>query len=187
MLFVLSAPSGSGKSTIARNILQQFDGLTFSVSATTRAQRPRETDGKDYVFLSRQEFEQRIADGDLIEWEEIYGNLYGTLKSDVDRVLSAHGHLLFDIDVKGALSIKRLYGDRAVLIFIRPPNLDVLRERLTRRGTDSAEVIERRMQRAEWELAQGAAFDFDVLNDDLARSVPEVAEIVRTHIQRNHE
>jgi len=187
MLFVLSAPSGSGKSTIARRILRQFDGLSFSVSATTRARRPKETDGKDYVFLSREDFEQRIADGDLIEWEEIYGNLYGTLKSDVDRVLAAQGNLLFDIDVKGALALKTLYGEQAVLIFIRPPNLDVLRARLAARGTDDADVIERRMQRAEWELAQAVEFDFDVLNDDLNRSVPEVAEIVRTHLRRNHE
>ena len=137
MLFVLSAPSGSGKSTIARSILQQFDGLAFSVSATTRARRPKETDGKDYFFLSREEFERRIAENGLIEWEEIYGNLYGTLKTEVDRVLADGGHLLFDIDVKGALSIKKRYGARAVLIFIRPPSMDVLRERLVRRGTDS--------------------------------------------------
>lgn len=187
MLFVLSAPSGSGKSTIARSILQQFDGLAFSVSATTRARRPKETDGKDYFFLSREEFERRIAENGLIEWEEIYGNLYGTLKTEVDRVLADGGHLLFDIDVKGALSIKKRYGARAVLIFIRPPSMDVLRERLVRRGTDSDEVIERRMQRAEWELAQSGSFDHEVINDDLARSVPEVAGIVRTHMQGNQD
>ncbi len=185
MLFVLSAPSGSGKTTIARRMLQQFPSLQFSVSATTRTQRPREVNGKDYFFLSREEFERRAAQGGLIEWEEIYGNLYGTLKSEVDRVLREGGHLLFDIDVKGALSIKRLYGDAAVLIFIRPPSMDVLRERLEHRGTDSAEVVDRRMQRAAWELDQAPLFDHVVLNDDLARSVPEVAGIVTTHMDRN--
>jgi guanylate kinase len=185
MLFALSAPSGAGKTTIARRILRQFPSLQFSVSATTRAKRPREVHGKDYFFLSREEFERRVADGGLVEWEEIYGNLYGTLKSEIDRVLGDGGHMLFDIDVKGALSIKRLYGDDAVLIFIRPPGIDVLRERLERRGTDGSEVIDRRMQRSAWELEQAPLFDFVVLNDDLGRSVPEVAGIVATVMDRN--
>jgi len=185
MLFVLSAPSGAGKTTIARSILRQFPAMQFSVSATTRAQRPRETNGKDYFFLSREEFERRVAEGGLVEWEEIYGNLYGTLKSEIDRVLENGGHMLFDIDVKGALSIKRLYGETAVLIFIRPPSMDVLRERLERRGTDSAEVIDRRMQRSAWELEQAPLFDHVVLNDDLQRSIPEVADIVTIHMHRH--
>lgn len=184
MLFALSAPSGAGKTTIARSILRQFPQLRFSVSATTRTQRPREVDGKDYFFLTREEFERRIDDGGLVEWEEIYGNLYGTLRSEVDRVLTGGGHMLFDIDVKGALSIKRIYGDDAVTIFILPPGIDVLRERLERRGTDSAEVIDRRMQRAAWELEQAPLFDRTVLNDDLARSIPEVAEIVVSYMNR---
>ncbi|MFZ1730082.1 MAG: guanylate kinase [Bacteroidota bacterium] len=185
MLFALSAPSGAGKTTIARRMLRQFPSLKFSVSATTRAQRPREEHGKDYFFLSREEFEHRVADGDLVEWEEIYGNLYGTLKSEIDRVLDDGGHMLFDIDVKGALSIKRLYGEAAVLIFIHPPSIDVLRERLERRGTDSAEVIDRRMERSAWELKQAELFDFVILNEDLGRSVPEVAGIVATQMNRN--
>lgn len=185
MLFVLSAPSGAGKTTIARSILRQFPSLRFSVSATTRPRRPRETDGKDYFFLSRDEFEARVADGGLVEWEEIYGNLYGTLKSEVDRVLEDGSHMLFDIDVKGALSIKRLYGDAAVTIFILPPSLDVLRQRLEHRGTDSEEVVDRRMQRSAWELEQAPLFDHTVLNDDLARSIPEVAGVVASHMNRN--
>lgn len=184
MLFVLSAPSGAGKTTIARSILREFPELRFSVSATTRGRRPRETDGKDYFFLSRDEFEARVAAGGLVEWEEIYGNLYGTLKSEVDRVLEDGGHMLFDIDVKGALSIKRLYGDAAVTVFILPPSLEVLRQRLEHRGTDDAEVIERRMQRSAWELEQAPLFDHAVLNDDLARSIPEVAAIVASHMNR---
>lgn len=185
MLFALSAPSGAGKTTIARRMLRQFPSLQFSVSATTRAQRPREEHGKDYFFLTREEFEGHVAEGGLVEWEEIYGNLYGTLKSEIDRVLAGGGHMLFDIDVKGALSIKRLYGEEAVLIFIRPPSLDVLRERLERRGTDNAEVIDRRMQRSAWELEQAGLFDYTVLNEDLARSVPEVAGIISAQMNRN--
>jgi guanylate kinase len=184
MLFVLSAPSGAGKTTIARNVLRRFPELRFSVSATAHVQRPRETDGKDYFFLTREQFEQRAADGGLVEWEEIYGNLYGTLKSEVDRVLEEDAHMLFDIDVKGALSIKRLYGADALTIFIRPPSIDVLRERLEKRGTDTAEVIDRRMQRSAWELEQAPLFDHTVLNDDLARSIPEVAGIVASHMNR---
>lgn len=185
MLFVLSAPSGSGKTTIARSILEQFDQLSFSVSATTRKKRPKETDGKDYFFLARTEFDRRIDAGGLVEWEEIYGNLYGTLKSEVDRVLDANAHLLFDIDVKGALSVKNIYGDKAVLIFIKPPSLDVLRERLERRGTDSTDVIDRRMQRSAWELEQAEHFDHVVVNDDLSSSIPAVAALITTYL--NHE
>lgn len=184
MLFALSAPSGAGKTTIARSVLRAFPELRFSVSATTRPQRPKERDGRDYFFLTREEFETRVAAGGLVEWEEIYGNFYGTLKSEVDRVLHGGGHMLFDIDVKGALSIKRLYGADAVTIFILPPSLDVLRERLERRGTDSAEVIDRRMQRSAWELEQAVQFDHTVLNDDLARSIPEVSGIIAGYMNR---
>ena len=182
MLFALSAPSGAGKTTIARNILREFPALRFSVSATTRARRPREVEGTDYFFLTREDFESRIAAGGLVEWEEIYGNLYGTLRSEIDRVRTAGGHMLFDIDVKGALSIKRLYGDEAVTIFIQPPSLAALRQRLTHRGTDNADVIERRMQRAAWELDQATQFDHVVLNDDLARSIPAVATLIAPHL-----
>jgi guanylate kinase len=182
MLFVLSAPSGSGKTTIARSVLQQFNQVSFSVSATTRGQRPREIDGKDYFFLTREGFEQRVREGGLVEWEEIYGNLYGTLRSEIDRVLAVNGHLLFDIDVKGALSIKKLYGEQAVLIFIQPPNLKVLRERLEHRGTDSEEVIDRRMKRSEWELEQVGLFDHVVVNEDLTYSVPTVAALMKTYL-----
>ncbi|MDX9760007.1 MAG: guanylate kinase [Bacteroidota bacterium] len=182
MLFALSAPSGAGKTTIARNILRQFPALRFSISATTRTRRPREVEGKDYFFLTREDFESRIAAGGLVEWEEIYGNLYGTLRSEIDRVRAEAGHMLFDIDVKGALSIKRLYGDEAVTIFIQPPSLAALRQRLEHRGTDDADVIARRMQRAAWELDQARQFDHIVLNDDLARSIPAVADLITPHL-----
>ncbi len=184
MLFVLSAPSGAGKTTIARNILERFPAMRFSVSATTRERRPREVDGKDYFFLTRSEFERRMADDGLVEWEEIYGNLYGTLRSQVDEALLEGEHMLFDIDVKGALAIKNLYGGRAVLIFIMPPSLDILRKRLEHRGTDSAEVVERRMRRSAWELEQASLFDHVVINDDLARSIPEVEALIETQLKK---
>ncbi len=182
MLFVLSAPSGAGKTTIARSVLARFPQLRFSVSATTRVRRPKEVDGVDYFFLTRERFEQLVAEGGLVEWEEIYGQLYGTPRSQIDGAIERGQHMLFDIDVKGALSLKRLYADQALLIFIQPPSLDVLRQRLEHRGTDSAEVVETRMRRAAWEMEQAVHFDRIVVNDDLARSIPEVEGLIEAHI-----
>lgn len=184
MLFVLSAPSGAGKTTIARNMLRRFPSLRFSVSATTRDKRPGEEEGIDYVFLSRADFEKRIGENGLVEWEEIYGNLYGTLTAEVENAMATGGHMLLDIDVKGALSVKERYGDASVLIFIRPPGLDVLRARLEARGTDTRDVIDRRIERAAWELDQAPLFDHVVLNDDLYRAVQEVTGIIETHVHR---
>jgi guanylate kinase len=183
MLFVLSAPSGAGKSTIAREIMRLFPSIKFSVSATTRARRQKEMEGRDYFFLTHEQFKSRIEAGDLIEWEEVFGNYYGTLKSQVDAAIAAGHHMIFDIDVKGGLSIKRIYGDLAVLIFIKPPGMDVLRERLERRGSDDAAGIETRLARANWELEQAPGFDYVVVNDDLKRSVPEVASIITDRLE----
>ena len=182
MLFVLSPPSGAGKTTIARSVLARFPQLRFSVSATTRARRPKEVDGVDYFFLTRERFEQLVAEGGLVEWEEIYGQLYGTPRSQIDGAIERGQHMLFDIDVKGALSLKRLYADQALLIFIQPPSLDVLRQRLEHRGTDRAEVVVTRMRRAAWEMEQAVHFDRIVVNDDLARSIPEVEGLIEAHI-----
>ena len=178
MLFVISAPSGAGKSTIAHAMLSAFPELVFSVSATTRTRRAGEREGVDYWFLTMGEFRDRIARGDFVEWEEIYGNLYGTLKTEVDSRLARGEHVLFDIDVKGALSIKKHYPAESVLIFIRPPDLETLRERLRRRGSDAPEIIEQRMSRAGMELACADQFDHRVINDVLARSIPAVAAII---------
>lgn len=181
-LFVLSAPSGSGKTTIAKSVLATFPSMSFSVSATTRPQRPGEQHGKDYFFLSKAEFEAKRDAGELVEWEVVFLNLYGTLRSEVDRALRSGEHMMFDVDVKGALSIKSAYPTDAVLIFIRPPSLDELKRRLTDRKTEDAQTIERRLARAEMELAEGAKFDHTVINDDLARATEEVCSIVRTYI-----
>jgi guanylate kinase len=182
ILVVLSAPSGSGKTSIAKEILRRNPTLAFSVSATTRARREGEIDGKDYFFLSREEFERRVQAGAFVEWEEIYGNLYGTLRSEVDAALQAGRHLLFDLDVKGALSVKQAYPE-ALLLFIRPPSIEILRTRLLNRHTESAETIERRMARVPMELACADAFDRQVVNDDLGRATDEVHQSVSQHIQ----
>ncbi len=181
-LIVVSAPSGAGKTTIVKAILAKHPSLLFSVSATTRPIRPGEVDGKDYFFLSRQEFERRIGIGQLVEWEEIYGNLYGTLRTEVDKALSAGKTMLFDIDVKGALSIKQQYPADAVLIFIRPPSIDVLRSRLSNRKTEDEATLTRRLDRVPMELRMQDQFDFHVVNDDLQTAVGEVEAIIAQHV-----
>jgi guanylate kinase len=177
-LIVVSAPSGAGKTTIVKAILAKYPSLLFSVSATTRPIRSGETEGRDYFFLPREEFEQRITAGQLVEWEEIYGNLYGTLKSEVDKALSAGKTMLFDIDVKGAISIKRHYPSDAVLIFVKPPSFEVLRFRLLNRKTEDEATIKRRLDRVPMELETGNQFDYQVVNNDLQTAVQEVEQIV---------
>ena len=179
MLIILSAPSGAGKTTIARKILRLFPALRFSVSATTRAQRPVERDGEDYFFYTLEQFEQTKATHGFVEWEEVFGNYYGTLKSEIDFVLTQGLHMVFDVDVKGALSLQRHYPDESVLIFIQPPDKETLRGRLQRRHTDPETIIDQRLARVDWELEQATKFHHIVVNDDLNRSVPAVAAIVR--------
>lgn len=181
-LIVLSAPSGSGKTTIAKAVMRKYPAIGFSVSATTRAKRPGEQDGKDYYFLSRDEFERRIKAGELVEWEEIYGDLYGTLRSEIERALSSGGVLLFDVDVKGALSIKRHYPE-ALLIFIKPPGVGSLEQRLKGRKTEDVAALRRRLERVPMELELGKQFDHQVVNDDLARAIADVEELVAKHAE----
>ncbi len=180
-LIVISAPSGSGKTTIARAIMQRYPRMLFSVSATTRQPRSGEVTGKDYFFLSKTEFQSRIKAGDLVEWEEIYGNYYGTLKSEVDRALGRGAVMLFDVDVKGGLSIKRVYPDDSLLIFIKPPSFEVLKERLMNRKTEDEATIRKRLDRVPMELERGNEFDWQVVNDDLQTAVNKVDEIIRQH------
>jgi guanylate kinase len=179
-LIVVSAPSGSGKTTIVRAILAKYPSMLFSVSATTRPKRDTETDGKDYFFLTRAEFERRIQAGELVEWEEIYGNLYGTLKSEVDKVLTSGQSMLFDIDVKGGLSIKRHYPDDSLLIFIRPPSVEVLEARLRNRKTEDEETFRRRMARVTMELGMASQFHHQVVNDDLETAIRDVERLILT-------
>lgn len=180
-LIVLSAPSGSGKTTIARAMLQKYPSMLFSVSATTRPPRAGEVEGRDYFFLSKEVFQQRVKEGNLVEWEEIYGNYYGTLKSEVDRALRQGKIMLFDVDVKGGLSIKKVYPDDSVLIFVKPPSFETLRQRLLNRKTEDEATIQRRLERVPMELEKGNQFDWQVLNDDLQVAIDEVDEIIRQH------
>ena len=184
-LIVLTAPSGAGKTTIARRLMAEVDGLRFSVSATTRAPRPGETDGVDYVFLTPEAFTERLAAGDFLEHEEVYpGRFYGTLRQDVERVGATEGvrAVVLDIDVKGAVHVKELYGAAALTLFVAPPSLDALAARLHGRGTEQPEQVAMRLDRAQMELAHANAFDAVVVNDDLDAAVAETVAHVRAFL-----
>ena len=178
---VLSAPSGTGKSTIIGELMKMPDlNLGFSVSATSRAPRGTEQDGVQYYFLSPDEFAARIERGEFVEWAEVYsGTRYGTLVSEVERVTGHGMNLIMDIDVEGALNVKKRYGDLALLIFIEPPTLQSLEERLRSRATDDDESIRRRLDKAEYEMSFADRYDKVVVNDDLDTAVAEVADNIR--------
>jgi guanylate kinase len=179
-LVVLSAPSGAGKTTIARRLVERNPNWRFSVSATTREMRSGEHDGEDYHFLTVEEFRRRIAAGDLVEWEEIFGSLYGTLRSEIERLLDERdGRILFDVDVRGALAIRRAFPHDAFLVFVAPPSFEELVRRLKARQTESAEAIERRIARAAMELEMRPQFDAIVVNDTVDRATEEIEGLVR--------
>jgi guanylate kinase len=175
-LFIFSAPSGAGKTTIAKHLLTQYDFMRFSISATTRARRPQETHAKDYYFLSLAEFEEAVRHGDLAEHEQIFGNYYGTLRSEIDSALRDGKSLVFDIDVKGAL-----------MIFVAPPSMEVLTRRLTERNTESDEQLKLRLERAAMELAEQDKFDEIIVNDDLERAFADARAIVEQYAALPHE
>ncbi|PKL84640.1 MAG: guanylate kinase [Ignavibacteriae bacterium HGW-Ignavibacteriae-1] len=177
-LIVLSSPSGGGKTTVARFLMQKYPSIRFSISATTRAKRPNENDGIDYYFLSKEEFESSIKENDFVEYEQIFDNYYGTLKSEVEKAFGNNELLIFDIDVKGAFSIRQHYPKDALLIFLAPPNLDVLEERLRGRSTESEAQIQIRLARAKMELDTAEEFDFVVVNNVLDDTIKEVERIV---------
>ena len=179
-LIIFSAPSGSGKSTIINKLMSEY-GLRgrFSISATSRKPRGSEQDGVEYYFLSEEDFRRRISEGDFLEYEEVYpGCFYGTLRSEVDRTLDRGENVILDIDVQGGLNVKKIYGDRALTLFIQPPSIERLRERLERRGTDAPEVIERRLAKAETELSFAHRYDEVVVNDDLEEACQSAARVV---------
>ena len=180
-LIVLSAPSGAGKTTVARHLLSTFPQLRFSVSATTRSMRSGEEHAKDYFFLSRDAFKKAIEQHDLIEYEEIFGNYYGTMRSVVEEAISRGEFLVFDVDVKGALSLRAAFPDDTLLIFVAPPNREILAERLRSRHTESDEQIELRLARAEMEMGHQDRFDQVLVNEDLAATLLRAEQIVRAH------
>ena len=184
-LIIFSAPSGSGKSTIINYLLQQSLRLRFSISATSRAPRGTEQNGVEYYFLTPEEFKARIAKGDFLEYEEVYTDkFYGTLKSEVERILNEGDNVIFDVDVVGGCNIKRFYGDRALSVFIQPPSIEEIRKRLIGRGTDTPEVIESRIAKAEYELGFADKFDTVVINDDLETAKAKALQVIQDFLAK---
>ena len=182
-LIIFSAPSGSGKSTIINYLLQQSLRLRFSISATSRAPRGTEKNGVEYYFLTPEEFKTRIAQGDFLEYEEVYTDkFYGTLKSEVERIIQEGDNVIFDVDVVGGCNIKRFYGDRALSVFIQPPSIEELRKRLIGRDTDTPEVIESRIAKAAYELGFADKFDVVVVNDDLETAKAKALQVIQAFL-----
>ena len=176
---IFSAPSGSGKTTLVKHLLANNQNLSFSISACTRDKRGRmEDNGKDYYFLTPEEFKSKVDNNEFIEWEEVYpGNFYGTLKSEIERIWASGKHVIFDVDVKGGLSLKKYFGEHALAVFVKVPSLDVLKERLDTRGTESEESLSRRLFKAKFELEFEDKFDVTLVNKDLAQSQIEVQRL----------
>jgi guanylate kinase len=180
--FIFSAPSGSGKTTIVRHLLNTNSDLGFSISASTRDRRGRtEQHGKDYYFLSPEEFKKKIDGHEFIEWEEVYeGNFYGTMKSEIERIWSEGKNVIFDVDVKGGLNLKQYFGDKALAIFVKVPSLEVLKERLKDRGTESPESLSRRLFKANFEMSFQDKFDYVLVNENLEKSLAEAQHLYDT-------
>lgn len=184
-IIIFSAPSGSGKTTIVKHLLSKGLNLEFSVSACSRAPRGKEQNGVDYYFLSADEFKAKIDNNEFVEWEEVYtGRYYGTLKSELTRIWNKNNHVLFDVDVKGGINIKKQFGNQALSVFIMPPSIEELRRRLEGRATDAAEEIERRIAKAEEEISYANQFDITIVNDNLETACAEAFEKVFTFINK---
>jgi len=185
-LIIFSAPSGAGKTTIVQHLLKKIPELEFSISATTRKPRGDEEDGKDYYFISKQEFLHRIAKKQFVEFEEVYsGTFYGTLRTEIDRIWNHGKTVIFDIDVEGGLHLKRKYEELALAVFVQPPSVEVLKQRLADRGTDNAEKLKERFEKAEKELNYAPQFDIILKNHDLQTACAEAEELVRNFLKNN--
>ena len=183
-LVIFSAPSGAGKSTIVGALLKQFPELEFSISATSRAPRGTEQHGKEYYFLTADEFRAKIASDSFVEWEEVYaGSYYGTLRSEMDRIWAKDNVVAFDVDVMGGIRLKELFGEQACSVFVMPPSVEELERRLIGRATDAPEVIAKRVAKAASEIEKAPAFDHIVVNDDLQIAINQAADIVRNFIK----
>jgi guanylate kinase len=183
---IVSAPSGAGKTTIVKRLMTAVPGLEFSVSAASRAPRSHETDGKDYYFMSANEFRFKIDHGELLEWQEVYpDHYYGTLKSEVERIWKNNHHVLFDVDVQGGIILKKLYPDLSLALFIMPPSLAELEKRLRLRGTDAETSIRTRLEKAASEIIFSDRFDRVIINDDLERATGEAIGLVRQFLEND--
>lgn len=182
---IFSAPSGAGKTTIVHGLLDRLDNLAFSISACSRAPRPNEVDGKDYYFLSVEDFKNRIDAGDFIEWEEVYkDHFYGTLKSEVERLWKLNKTVVFDVDVFGGINLKSYFGENALSFFIQPPSIETLEQRLRNRKTESEDKIQTRLKKASEELKMSDHFDKIVINDNLGLTIDEVEEYVIEYLKK---
>ncbi|MFM7729560.1 MAG: guanylate kinase [Flavobacteriales bacterium] len=183
---IFSAPSGAGKTTLVRHLMLSDElKLSFSVSATTRAKRATETEGVDYYFITPEDFIERSRRGDFIEWEEVYtGQYYGTLRSEVERLWSEGKHVIFDLDVVGGLNLKKIFGERALAVFVKPPSIESLKNRLHARNTETPEKLAQRIAKAEHELTFEQRFDVTIVNDDLERAKEDAHAVVLKFIQQ---
>ncbi len=185
-LIVFSAPSGAGKTTIVREVMKVVPNLSFSVSATSRSPRVGEVEGLDYYFLSVEDFKLRIKQNAFVEWEEVYPDrFYGTLKMEVERIRNEGRNVLFDVDVLGGLNIKKLFGTEALALFIAPPTIDELRNRLITRASDTTEDIEIRLKKAAYEMSFSNQFDEVIINHDLQKAVKEVVGVIKSFLSKN--
>ncbi|WP_428667666.1 guanylate kinase [Runella sp.] len=183
-LIIFSAPSGSGKTTIVRHLLSKYTNLGFSISACTRDRRGRnEVHGKDYYFLSPDEFKQRIDNNEFVEWEEVYpGGYYGTLKSEIERLWADGKHVIFDVDVKGGLKLKEYFGERALAIFVKAPSEDAIKERLKMRGTETEDSLSKRLFKVKFEMSFQDQFDVILVNDNLDSALAKAEELVENFL-----
>ena len=187
-VIIFSAPSGSGKSTIVNHILGLYPELEFSVSATSRAPRGREQDGREYYFFTADRFREMIEEGKFVEYEEVYpGSFYGTLKSEVERIWQKGHVIIFDVDVKGGVNLKRIFGDKALSVFISAPSVEVLRDRLEKRATDSPEAIAGRVAKAAEEMTYAGQFDYVLVNDDLEKAYAEADRVIGGFIREDRK
>lgn len=184
-VIIVSAPSGAGKTTVVKHLLSRIPSLEFSISACSRAKRANEADGKDYYFITADEFRQKIGKGDFLEWEEVYENsFYGTLRSEIERIWKKGNHIIFDVDVKGGMNLKKHFGNRALAVFIKPPSIKILEQRLRNRSTDSEESLKKRLAKAAYEMTFSKEFDQTIINADLNRTLARSEKIVNNFLNK---
>jgi guanylate kinase len=178
-VIIISAPSGAGKTTLVKHLLEKYPQLEFSISACSRPKRENEEDGKDYYFMDVAEFKKKIEENAFVEWEEVYPNrFYGTLKKEINRIWDKNHIVLFDVDVKGGLNLKKIFNEKAISIFISPPGLEILKQRLINRNTETNETLKVRLEKAAYEMSFAPQFDYVIINDELEKAVEEISEIV---------